>query len=101
MDVETKWPDPKDGAGSDVSEEGTASTQTHQSSSIVTLPPNKVRPASGAAGQGCGRSGCWMVVQGGDSIDCWLVLVPRRTRKWPPCGAGSHSPHPHTHPPHT
>lgn len=56
LEVETKWPDPKDGAGSDVSEEGTASTvQTHQSSSIVTLPPSKVRA--------CGWVG-WSVCRG-------------------------------------
>lgn len=56
VDVEAKWPDPKDGAGSDVSEEDTASTtQTHQSSSIVTLPPNKVRVSqSGSAVQAVG-----------------------------------------------
>lgn len=57
VDSESKWsPDPKDGASSEVSEEGTASTvQTQQSSSIVTLPPLGKVKAKGLSVRVVGR----------------------------------------------
>jgi hypothetical protein len=57
LDVESKWPDPKDGASSEVSEEGSASTQ--HSSSVATVPLGKVGGV-GWGGVGCERVFLWV-----------------------------------------